>query len=58
MELAEKFVKWASEHDEDYCYDEVHEFINNLSRGALLSMMEDYAEMKGHKAVYKQREEF
>ena len=35
------FREWQSKHpDEDYQYDEIHEFIASLSRGALLELCE------------------
>lgn len=40
-ELIKRYKAWKKENpDEDYQYDEVHEFIADLSRGEQLSMME------------------
>ena len=40
-EVIKKYQEWKKQHpDEDYQYDEIHEFFANLSRGEMLSFME------------------
>lgn len=44
-EVIQKFRAWKKEHpDEDYQYDEIHEFIAKLSRGELLSFFDSVME--------------
>jgi len=41
QEIAIKFNEWQKKHpDEGYQYDEIHDFISELSRGDLLEVME------------------
>jgi hypothetical protein len=35
-----KYKKWREENDEDYCYDEVHEFLADLTRSEMMSFMD------------------
>lgn len=35
-----EYKKWKEEHDEDYCYDEIHEFFTYYSRGDMQGFME------------------
>ena len=38
--IIEAFVKWQQENpDEDYQYDEIHEFFTDLTRGQMLNFM-------------------
>jgi hypothetical protein len=39
-EIIKKYKQWKSEHDEDYCYDEIGEFFADLDRGEKLDIME------------------
>lgn len=41
-QIIEDFKKWKEKHpDEDYQYDEVHNFLSNYSRGEIISFLED-----------------
>lgn len=40
MSPIEKYLDWKSKHDEDYQYDEIHDFANGLSRGELQCVFE------------------
>jgi hypothetical protein len=35
-----KYKKWREENDEDYCYDQVHEFFADLTRSKMMSFMD------------------
>jgi hypothetical protein len=35
-----KYKKWREENDEDYCHDEVHEFLADLSRSEMMSFLD------------------
>lgn len=40
-EIVLKYIKWKEAHpNEDYQYDEIHEFTNTLYRGDLIDIME------------------
>jgi hypothetical protein len=43
-EIKKTYKQWRADNDEDYCYDEVGEFINSLSRGDLLQIMDEWSE--------------
>lgn len=34
------YIKWTSEHNEDYCYDEIHEFFADKMRGDIKDFMD------------------
>lgn len=38
-EIVEQYREWKLEHDEDYCYDEIHNFLSGLSRGEMYEIM-------------------
>lgn len=39
--VIEKYRKWKEAHpNEDYQYDEIHEFLTDLTRGEILDLME------------------
>ena len=46
--ILKDYLRWTDEHDEDYCYDMIHDFLDEYSRGELIEIMENWlkAEMK------------
>lgn len=41
MDVVKKYKEWKSAHpDEDYQYDEIHDFISDLTRGDLVYVFE------------------
>lgn len=51
--IIDAFKKWQKEHDEDYQYDEIFEFVNkHIDRGDMLAILEWvssdlYSELRG-----------
>lgn len=41
-EIIEKYRAWreADDRDEDYAYDQIHDFFSDLSRGEMLTLMD------------------
>lgn len=42
-DVIEKYLKWKQGRDEDYVYDEIHDFISELDRGDLVEVFEHLA---------------
>lgn len=42
--IKEAYKEWKGEHDEDYCYDEIMDFVSTLDRGDLFAIFEHLAE--------------
>lgn len=40
QKIIEKYLKWKEGKDEDYIYDEIHEFVSQLDRGELVDVFE------------------
>lgn len=40
-QIIDKYKKWRTENTDDYCYDEIFSFFETLSRGELLSFMDE-----------------
>lgn len=38
--IIKQYKEWKEGHDEGYIYDQIHDFVNDLSRGDLLQFME------------------
>ena len=43
-----RYERWRAEHDDDYCYDEIFNWVDSeLSRGELLRILDDAARHQG-----------
>ncbi|MDD4972583.1 MAG: hypothetical protein PHT07_24390 [Paludibacter sp.] len=45
-EIIELFKRWKCDKDEEYRHNEIHEFVNTLSRGDLLIVFENLETQK------------
>lgn len=39
-QILDKYLKWKEGRDEDYIYDEIHDFISELDRGEIMGVFE------------------
>lgn len=46
--IIEKYLKWKEGRNEDYVYDEIHDFISELDRGQLVEVFEYILSNKEH----------
>lgn len=43
--IIESYKEWKSKYTEDYCYDEIFEFLDVQSRGDMIRFMDEVTKM-------------